>query len=302
MKKPLKITLLSLVILICGVLIEHIWPKHIAIAPEIIAPTPVKVADTPEPAVLPEEVHTGPYYKITLSTASPLKELRDFVGQDNLDTVLKLNRIDGKFLKTGSIVVIPENYDFLVMSPFPANLTIAQPVNKLMLIDQKIQAFVVYENGFLVRWGPISSGKQSTPTANKLYFTNWKGKEVHSSFSDEWVLKWNFNLDNREGIGMHQYEMPGYPASHSCVRMFDSDAMWLYNWADQWALTEDEQTIVAHGTPVIIFGDYAYGKTAPWKLLPENPESTNVSSDELEKVINPYLNEILEKQAERMSL
>lgn len=256
-----------------------------------------------DPQPVKEEVleQTGSYYKITLKTTAPLKELQDYVGKDNLETVLKLNRINAKFLKTDSIVIIPKDFDFMALSPFPSELPLATSIPKLLMISQKVQAFGVYESGKLIRWGPVSSGKKSTPTPNRLYFANWKGKEVQSSFDDEWVLKWNFNLDNFEGIGMHQYEMPGFPASHSCVRMFEDDAMWLYDWADQWILSPDEQTVRAHGTPVIIFGDYAFGKTTPWKLLLEDPNANDLRTEDLEKILEPSMQAMQKQIEERVS-
>ena len=243
---------------------------------------------------------TGPYSLLTLKTKTPLKELEDAVGQDNVDTVLRLNRIDSQYLVQGSTLTIPQNMsDFMALSPFPTNLPLAQSIPKLMLVSQRVQAFGVYENGVLVRWGPVSTGKESTPTANRLYFTNWKGKLIHSSVNDEWILKWDFNLDNKLGISMHQYEMPGYPASHSCIRLSAVDAQWLYNWADQWIVSPDQNTLLANGTPVIVFGNYAYGKKAPWKNLSKDPTATNVSVEELTTALTPYTDAIQQASAQR---
>ncbi|MDB5255037.1 MAG: ErfK/YbiS/YcfS/YnhG family protein [Candidatus Nomurabacteria bacterium] len=274
--------------------------------PQKSAPAPTQPqlpsATPPTPPIVKEEnVEIGPYTTLKIKTAAPLDEITATVGAENVATVLKINRINSNFLKTGSVVIIPANTaDFNSLSPFPTDLPDAANVSKLMMISQRVQAFGLYENGKLVRWGPVSTGKQSTPTASKLYFTNWKGEEIHSSFSDEWVLKWNFNLDNKEGIGMHQYEMPGYPASHSCVRMFATDAEWIYNWADQWIVSDDEQTVLVSGTPVIVFGSYSYGKTAPWKNLPKDAEATTLSQSEVEKALSASLSTIQEKQQQRI--
>jgi lipoprotein-anchoring transpeptidase ErfK/SrfK len=258
-------------------------------------------AATDSPIVKSDATETGPYKTLTLKTADPVKEISDAVGADNAANILRFNRINSTYLKAGSTLVIPANpADFDALSPFPTDLPGAASIPKLMMVSQRVQAFGLYENGKLVKWGPVSTGKASTPTADKLYFTNWKGKEVHSSFSDEWILKFNFNLDNAAGIGMHQYEMPGYPASHSCVRMFGNDAEWIYNWADQWIVSDDQQTVLASGTPVIVFGDYAYGKTAPWKNLPKNPDATTLSQSEVDKALSPELSTIAKKQQERI--
>lgn len=267
---------------------------------------PIETAPNP-PLVIPEIPPVKPegpregqeYYQYTLKTADVAAELADLVGNENIAAVLQTNRIDIAHIKKGASIVIPVAYDMASRSPFPLTLAEVSSVKKLLVISQEMQAFGVYESGSLVRWGPVSSGKQSTPTPSKLFSTNWKGKEVKSTFDDEWILKYNFNLDNWEGIGFHQYEMPGYPASHSCVRLLMEDALWLYDWADQWILSEDEQTRLAHGTPVIIFGSYQFGKTAPWKLLPENPEATDITETELQRIVDQYLPTISARQTER---
>src|SRR5690606_24498723 len=113
------------------------------------------------------------------------------------------------------------------------------------------QAWAIYEYGDMKRWGATSMGKESAQTPTGLHFANWKGEEVQSTVDDEWILKWNFNIMNKEGVGWHQYDMPGYPASHSCLRLFEKDARFLYEWADQWVI-EGTDNIKAHGTPTIV--------------------------------------------------
>ncbi len=288
-------------IAVIAIMILYI-PRHPQTTPPVTQPQLPSATPPTPPIIKDEAVETGPYKTLTIKTAAPLDEITAAIGAENVAAVLKINRTNSNFLKAGSTVVLPPaSTDFNSLSPFPTELPDAANVSKLMMISQRVQAFGLYENGKLVRWGPVSTGKQSTQTANKLYFTNWKGEEVHSSFSDEWVLKWNFNLDNAEGIGMHQYEMPGYPASHSCVRMFATDAEWIYNWADQWIVADDDQTVLASGTPVIVFGTYAYGKTAPWKNLSKDPEATTLSQSEVEKALSPSLSTIQEKQQQRIN-
>jgi hypothetical protein len=58
--------------------------------------------------------------------------------------------------------------------------------------------------------GPTKWGeKHKTPTG---LFSNWKAEETTSTF-DEWDLRWNFNIENKLGVGWHQYSLQGYPAS-----------------------------------------------------------------------------------------
>jgi lipoprotein-anchoring transpeptidase ErfK/SrfK len=243
------------------------------------------------------------YHSLLLQSALPLEELQKTVGKDNVELVLALNRIDEKHVKQGATLTVPDSFaDRDSLSPFPATLPSAQNIAKILLISQEMQAFGAYEYGRLVRWNSVSTGKQSTPTPNKLFSLNWKGKLVTSSISDEWILPWYFNLDNFDGISIHQYEMPGYPASHSCVRLFEQDALWLYGWGEQWILSPNGRERLAHGTPVIVFGTYDYKAKAPWKVLPTNPKATTLTSEALDAVVSPNLETIQSRAQKRASL
>ena len=296
--KKILIPLLLIVVLTGGILA---WQKFSAPVTPIAQPEPI--TQEPEPVVpLPPEPEPvqNTFKIITLESATPGKELTDLVGSANVPIVLAINRLDDKNLRQGMTLVIPTSYDDMDQWEFmPANIETARTIPKLIIISQRVQAFGAYEFGTLVRSGPVSSGKKSTPTPSRLYFTNWKGKEVVSTFSDEWILKWNFNLDNFEGVAMHQYALPGYPASHSCVRFYAADAEWNYNWADQWIVTPDGSTKLASGTPVIIYGSYNFTAPAPWKQLPENPDATKISREELESLVTENLSTIEHEAAIR---
>jgi hypothetical protein len=128
-----------------------------------------------------------------------------------------------------------------------------------------------------------------------LLYTNWKAEETTSTFNDEWDLKWNFNIENKLGVGFHEYELPGYPASHSCLRQLEKDAKFLYDWADQWVLA-DKETVKVKGTPVIVFGSYDFDEPKPWLQLVKNSKSLDISIAEVEKQTAPFLKAILEQQ------
>ena len=215
--------------------------------------------------------------------------------------ILALNRLDERFIRKPDSIVVPDTIinDKILYSPFPRHLALLDSVKKILLVDQRIQAFAAYEFGNLVNWGPTSTGKKSTPTPNGLFHTNWKSKKTISTDDSTWILKWYFNLENFRGISLHQFDMPGYPASHACVRLLEEDAFWIYNWAEQWILTKDEEFVIAYGTPVIIYGNYDYKGIKPWLLIITEPEKALVSEDELNEIINDHILTILTRQEER---
>ena len=73
----------------------------------------------------------------------------------------------------------------------------------------------------------------------------------------------------------------------------------MYTWVDTWVLNKGGQTTRAKGTPLIVHGDYPWGKRRPWKKLLDSPEANNISEDEMNKIIEPQLAEILKEQENR---
>jgi lipoprotein-anchoring transpeptidase ErfK/SrfK len=219
-----------------------------------------------------------------------ITELESRLGKDVFAAMLKMNRIDKRHIHTGDSLVIPDaSADLMGIAPFPIQLEIARKIPKLVLVSRRVQAFGAYESGRLVRWGPTSTGKKSTPTPAGLYHANWKAKTRRSSVNQSWILPWCFNLDDTAGISFHQFDLPGYPASHGCVRLLEEDAKWIYDWADQWTLSRIDQSILAFGTPVVIFGDYKYGESPLWKRLADDPAATAISPAESEIAVNQHL-------------
>lgn len=214
-----------------------------------------------------------------------------------------LNRVDVNYLNKVDTLIVPDTFvnDLFSYSPFPVRYKTLKPVNKMILYSQAIQAFAAYENGKLVKWGPISTGKKTTPTPSRLYFTNWRAKETVSTVDDEWIMQWYFNLGNKEGVSMHLYEMPGYPASHACVRLLKPDAVWFYSWCDEWVLTKKDEVAV-QGTPVLVFGQYDFASPKPWYKLPANNKALTFSESELDREIEPLLSTILAAQSVRDSV
>jgi hypothetical protein len=83
------------------------------------------------------------------------------------------------------------------------------------------------------------------------------------------------------------------------VRLLESDAKWIYDWAESWMLDDRGRTIVVYGTPVVVFGDYDFAAPGPWTRLPENAEATSVTLDELRRALDPHRRLIDERAAAR---
>lgn len=217
-----------------------------------------------------------------------------------LHIVYVLNRVDEQNLKKLDSIVVPNDSsgDLAYYLPFPLEIPYLKQISKIIYFSYPTQTFGAYEHGELVYTGPTNMGRKKDPTPTGLFFTNWKAEETTSTFNDEWDLKWNFNIENKLGVGWHQYELPGYPASHSCLRLQENDAKKLYTWADEWILQDDENVKVK-GTPVIVFGAYPFGQPKPWYLLVSSPNSLNIAESEIEKWTQPHISTILKEQKKR---
>lgn len=215
----------------------------------------------PEQHKIPEHIVR---YSLIPLTEGLLSKIRSINVEDSLKPILFLNRTDREHLLRQDSIVMPDTIisDFIVYSPFPYTIKVLNSIHKIIFFSYHAQAFVAYENGVRERWGAVSMGKETTPTPTGLLHTNWRSKETISTVDKQWVMKWYFNLDNFKGVSMHQFVLPGYPASHACIRLNNDDAYWLYNWADPWIL-ESNTKIAAYGTPVIIYGSYPFQEKKP---------------------------------------
>jgi len=231
------------------------------------------------------------------NTTEWLKTNKDYA---NFEIALAINRTDKQFFTKMDSVIIPTDMsgDISFYLPFPVEVPYLTDVDKILFFSYPTQTFAAYENGILTYTGPTNMGRKKDPTPTGLFFCNWKAEETISTFDDEWKLLWNFNIENKKGVGFHQYDLPGYPASHSCLRLQEKDAKQLYEWADQWVLVDDEN-VKFKGTPVLIFGSYPFGKPKPWLQLVKNPKALSISETEMEKVTKPYLEIILKEQEKR---
>lgn len=181
----------------------------------------------------------------------------------------KLNRRDRAHLSRLTEVVVPDVWTDaeLAYSPLPDYWPWAATRPKALVVHQPMQLFGAYESGRLVYWGPVSTGRAETPTPSGLFHLTWKAKSRRSSDNAEWILNWYFNFINSRGVSFHEFELPGRPVSHACVRLLQRDAQWLYGWGEQWRLSADQREVITPGTPVAILGSYDFRRPAPWVSL-----------------------------------
>lgn len=212
-------------------------------------------------------------------------------------TVLKLNRVDAAHARRRTLVVPDSIAAELDYAPLPGTIFALRAVPKMVVVSRRVQAFGAYEHGVLVRWGPTSTGKTTTPTDTGLFFTNWKDRQAISTDDPSWILDWYVNFIALKGVAFHQYAMPGFPASHGCVRLLEEDARWMFGWTDSWVPGRGSE-VKRYGTPVLVFGDWERGAPAPWLDLADGGGRSHVSSWELGAALAPQLEQLLSRAAD----
>jgi hypothetical protein len=241
-------------------------------------------------------------YKLVYGKDS-LKALRAALPDGTSRVLQAVNRVDAANLTKLDTLLVPEDVgqELPQYSPFPFRVAALSDVNKIILFSYPAQYFAAYEHGRLVYTGQTNMGRAKDPTPTGLFFCNWKAEKTTSTFNDEWELKWNFNIQNKEGVGFHQYALPGYPASHSCLRLTEADARYLYDWAEQWKIKGTDE-VLANGTPVIVFGSYPFGASKPWLQLAGDKHALDIKESDLGELIKPYKDKIAAAQQQTAAM
>ena len=135
-------------------------------------------------------------------------------------------------LKPGEFTWHPER------SPYgPVAIVVSLP-------DQRVY---VYRNGVRIGVSTCSTGKPGHDTPTGVFTILQKDKDHHSSTYNEAPMP-NMNRLTWSGIALHAGQLPGYPASHGCVRLPMAFSSKLF--------------AVTHvGTPVIIADSATFPET-----------------------------------------
>lgn len=88
----------------------------------------------------------------------------------------------------------------------------------LVYIDLSRQLATVYRNGVRIGVSTISSGKDGYETPTGVFTILQKDKDHRSRTYDNAPMPWQQRL-TWKGVAMHAGNLPGFPASHGCVRL-----------------------------------------------------------------------------------
>jgi hypothetical protein len=93
------------------------------------------------------------------------------------------------------------------------------------IADQRIS---LYENGVLIARSSVSTGVQGHPTPLGVFSVISKHKWHHSNIYSAAPMPYMQRI-TWSGIALHAGKLPGYPASHGCIRLANDFAIRLWN-------------------------------------------------------------------------
>src|SRR3954447_20193640 len=152
----------------------------------------------------------------------------------------------------------------------------------MILVSVPLQVMHVYRNGILIGRSSVSTGSTGHATPGGVFSILEKKPEHYSKKYDNAPMP-NMQRLTWTGIAMHSGNLPGYPASHGCIRMPFDFSQLLFNETSK------------GGTVVV--GD---GKT-PVPYLASNPGLLLAPKDLTAGMVQPLANNAYDWNPERSS-
>ena len=152
----------------------------------------------------------------------------------------------------------------------------------IVLVSIPQQTMHVYRNGILIGRSTVSTGSKGHATPGGV-FTILEKKETHRSKKYDNAPMPNMQRLTWTGIAMHSGNLPGYPASHGCIRLPYDFSQLLFN-------------ATSKGGTVVV-GD---GKT-PTPHLASNPGLLLAPKDFSPEMLRPIANNEYDWNPERSS-
>jgi len=186
----------------------------------------------------------------------PHESLESLFGDDWI-WVARFNRLDRRHVYPGMTIKVPDRIaDIRRYTPLPKFYEAAAPHEKYILVDITEQWLGAYENGMLVFSAPAATGKPGTETpvgifridARHLTHTSslYKTANEEEQYPMDNAMRFYIGEDN-VSYWLHARDLPGRPASHGCIGLFDEemqkrvfgtpedplllDSQKLYEWA-----------------------------------------------------------------------
>ena len=165
-------------------------------------------------------------------------ETLESMFKDRWIDIVRFNRVDRRHVYPGISIKVPKRLeDIKDFTPMPRHYQPAESEPKFILVNLSEQFLGAYEYGRLVFSSPIATGEDGNQTPNGEFRINaFDSRHQSSLYSIEktkipYPMHYGLRFyTNTRGIAfwIHGRDLPGYPASHGCIGLYDEDMQKKY--------------------------------------------------------------------------
>jgi len=288
--RPLMVSMLHRIIsLIVGVIIIFAAAVY---DPKSTADPAASPADRAKEDLSRFEYPSQAHIKWKAHFVRPQDSLERLFGEDWV-FVARFNRIDRRHVYPGMTIKVPEKMeDIRDYTPLPAVHEPARKHPKYILLNVTEQWLGAYEQGRLAFSMPAATGVEGHLAPTGIFRAEayhrrhtsslYKTAKGDAQYPMDFAIRFHIDKE-RVSYWIHARDLPGRPASHGCIGVFDEamqcrvygvpdkpvleDAKKLYAWVlGEDALREDDgaQRLLADGPIIEITGELPkYRATAP---------------------------------------
>ena len=225
----------------------------------------------------------------------PNETLESLFGDDWV-TVARFNRVDRRHTYPGMTIKVPRDMaQARSYTPLPLEYGPAKRSERFILIDRGEQWIGAYEYGKLKFSMPAATGKQGSETPSGLFRIDarhrthtsslYQTEDKSAQYPMDYAMRFHIGPDN-VAYWIHARDLPGKPASHGCVGLFDEpmqnrmysipadpvlhDSRRLYDWAvGEAEYDEDsgELELLEDGPVVEVIGENPAYRDRPLKPI-----------------------------------
>jgi hypothetical protein len=171
----------------------------------------------------------------------------------------------------------------------------AKPQGPLIIaISIQKQNLKIYDAGGFYAETPISTGMRDHPTPMGVFSVIQKQKLHHSNIYSGAPMPYMQRI-TWSGVAMHAGVLPGYPASHGCIRMPMAFAVKMWGWTKMGArvvVTPGEMTPAGFSHPLLVAQRVAPQPTAADTPGPDAPAAVKADKGaDTPVIIKPTISE-----------
>ena len=155
--------------------------------------------------------------------------------------LLRFNRMDRRHFIGGRFLKVPKDWKQIDrFSPLPLSYPEAAQEDKFILIDQAEMFLGAYQKGKLVLSFPVAIGIENhrvpngsfrVDAADRRHESNlYTVEEIGRPYPMHYGLRFfvDKSLENEPSYWIHGRDLPGYPASHGCIGLYDEQMQFDY--------------------------------------------------------------------------